>query len=679
MKIIVFLPVFVVLVIGLIASLKRTSIYIGNNLILLGMGMALIILAIIANVLAAAGVFSFRNVIICMGITAIVLNAVNVQYIFAWKNRISEKSFGQWIKEEIPATGVFVIALCMFSIFRIDPIMSADAQIYYYKALSISKTGTVEWFHDAYMSENYDELKDVVYLTQDAYSAYEYGITDDPGEYVVTELHLYSSLLAVGYKMLGNTGISLMCALAAAFAVFVLYRNFANFFHSEKWAMAAAVLMLICPAELYCARTCLSEVLTQLIVWTGVLFLSENLARQNLPGVILGCSLIAISTFNRIDAYIYIASLYILFIYWVIVKKNIVQMKELMWGIATASAISTLGFFYAYVFSYPYTYVHLRSGHLAAIILLCIILFLLGLALCTQKRRKKNTSKDIEMVLYKWLQQEKGAEILAGMVGIIIFFLYFLRPELSTGSTDAELWISMTMKQFCYYTSVVSMPLLVYGIYHLLKNIGENNIDNKMIYLVMGGINFFIYTIFPSVAARNYWASRRWMPVVIPFVFMMALYGMFQLFREKKLNKGIIRAIYIFIVCYLLFEGKALNMGKVNTYAYGHIGNLANNLSDDVVWFCDNKRLVCALRGYFEKRNVYILNIENEDEIEKYIKEHGEVYYVGGDPYNFLSEDVEAEVITECPILVESVEDSYDIPREIRQSIIPANLYVLRK
>lgn len=678
MKIVVFLLAFILITFGLAVLLRRSSIYKGDNPLLLSMAITIIAVAVIANALGAMDVFSFRNVIICMGTVGVVLNVVNAPYVFRQRGIVSGESVWQWVKKGIPAVAVVAVAFFMFSIFRIDPIMSADAQIYYYKTLNISATGTIAWPHDAYMSENYDELRDVVYLTEEAYSEYEYGNSDDPGDYVVTELHLYSSLLAVGYKILGDAGISLMCAAAAAFAVFAVYQNFWGFLKNKKLALAAIALMIICPAELYCARTCLSEVLTQLIIWTGILVFNENLERSNVWGIVFGGFLIGLSTFNRIDAYIYIVSIYIVFIYWIVVKNSVEQMKYFAWGVFTLTVTSVLGFLYAYTFSYPYTYEHLRSGHLTAIILLAIVLLLVSGVLCILKKSGK-ISENIEVLLYGWLQQKHGAEILAIAVGVVIFFLYFLRPELSTGETDAELWISMTMKQFCYYTSVVSMPLLVYSIYHLLKHINENHIEHKMIYLILGGINFFIYTIFPSVAARNYWASRRWMPVVIPFVFMMALYALAQLFYQEKLKKGIVRTVYIFIFCYLLFEAKALNMGKVNTYAYGHVWNLANTLSDDVVWFCDNKRLTCALRGYFGKKNVYMLNIENTEQIEQYIAEHGEMYFLGSDPFLFLDEDVEAELITQCPILVQSVEDSYDIPREVKEMIVAGNLYLLQR
>ena len=136
-----------------------------------------------------------------------------------------------------------------------------DPGLYLINAVHISETGAFQYVPDAYMAEHYAELAGVARLDYPAlYSAFEYGISSDPGQVVPQFLPVLPSMLAVGYDLAGIAGairVNGITGLLCLAALYALVRPM----YGPRVAVLAAALTLVNPAQLWGARITQTELL----------------------------------------------------------------------------------------------------------------------------------------------------------------------------------------------------------------------------------------------------------------------------------------------------------------------------------------------------------------------------------------------------------------------------------
>ena len=179
-----------------------------------------------------------------------------------------------------------------------------DPGVYLINGVHIAKTGGITYESNVYLNEHYEEVKDLLKLDAPGfYSEYEYGISKEPGSVVTQFLHMFPSLLAVGYRVGGLEGLVRVNAFINFFALSIMYLLTKRMF-GEKAAGLALLFLTVNPAQLWAGRITQTELLSQMLLFLGIYWFYEGWETEKLRYAGYAGLLFGISTFNRIDAYI---------------------------------------------------------------------------------------------------------------------------------------------------------------------------------------------------------------------------------------------------------------------------------------------------------------------------------------------------------------------------------------
>jgi hypothetical protein len=126
-------------------------------------------------------------------------------------------------------------------------------------------------------------------------------------------MHLYPSLLAVGYGLAGVWGALAINPLLNVLAILAMY-GFASKVVGRGWGLAAALLLALNPAQIWQAKFATAEVLVQVLLLTGLsAFLDFTRRAAILPAVIAG-ALFGLSFFTRYDTVLTLVPLVLLLV-----------------------------------------------------------------------------------------------------------------------------------------------------------------------------------------------------------------------------------------------------------------------------------------------------------------------------------------------------------------------------
>ncbi len=338
-------------------------------------------IAVAANLLAVFGIFSLY------ALSAILFVSAGIcLWIFCKREKVQEAS-GKMSRWDVAAVALLLISFCLCFFFPTKYMPAGrDPGVYLINGVHIAKTGGITYESNVYLNEHYEEVKDLLKLDAPGfYSEYEYGISKEPGSVVTQFLHMFPSLLAVGYRVGGLEGLVRVNAFINFFALGIMYLLTKRMF-GEKAAGLALLFLTVNPAQLWAGRITQTELLSQMLLFLGIYWFYEGWETEKLRYAGYAGLLFGISTFNRIDAYIIGVGILVMWGYceWFEVKKKYARVAAGLYLILGAAALG-----YGFIFSYPYYKVHLHKG-LAMIVginvVLAVLVLLVGAILCMKRK-----------------------------------------------------------------------------------------------------------------------------------------------------------------------------------------------------------------------------------------------------------------------------------------------------
>ena len=338
-------------------------------------------IAVAANLLAVFGIFSLY------ALSAILFVSTGIcLWIFCKREKVQEAS-GKMSRWDVAAVALLLISFCLCFFFPTKYMPAGrDPGVYLINGVHIAKTGGITYESNVYLNEHYEEIKDLLKLDAPGfYSEYEYGISKEPGSVVTQFLHMFPSLLAVGYRVGGLEGLVRVNAFINFLALGIMYLLTKRMF-GEKAAGLALLFLTVNPAQLWAGRITQTELLSQMLLFLGIYWFYEGWETEKLRYAGYAGLLFGISTFNRIDAYIIGVGILVMWGYceWFEVKKKYARVAAGLYLILGAAALG-----YGFIFSYPYYKVHLHKG-LAMIVginvVLAVLVLLVG-AILSMKRK----------------------------------------------------------------------------------------------------------------------------------------------------------------------------------------------------------------------------------------------------------------------------------------------------
>jgi hypothetical protein len=348
------------------------------------------------------------------------------------------------------------------------------------------------------------------------------GFYKTPGTMTVQFGHLFSVWLAQAYATLGEQGLFRLNGVFAVLALAVIYDAF-QLVVGAPVAVAATLFLAFNPSELWVARITLSEILTQLFIWSGICLWvralkddSPVLARW--AGVCLG-----MAAFVRFDSALLLAMLLAAHLAFRLVVQPPVRARA-VWNAlyVTALPLFALALAYFFVFSRPY--------FMTRTYLLALALATGGAALVLAAARPT-----LVKLLRPGLTHRATLALFGVGIAGLAAYAYWIRP-LQAGKPE---WIyqwpgfyidlhkgnyrSDSLVDLALYLSPIVVWAAIGGWYvSLWRLLRSNERAYLAVPLILVGGFSVVYLYDHLNTPDHLWWIRRFIPVVVPGVVLYA-------------------------------------------------------------------------------------------------------------------------------------------------------------
>lgn len=546
-----------------------------------------------------------------------------------------------------------------------------DPGLYLINAIHIAETGSFQYASDPYMVQHYAALSGVARLDYPAlYSAYEYGLTNDVGQVVPQFLPVLPAMLAVGYDLGGIgaavrvNGVTGLLCLAAAYAL-------VKPLYGGKAATLFTAFLLVNPAQLWGARITQTELLCQLLLFAALRVLWEGWRAKRTADAWLAGVLLGYGTFVRIDTYLLGAGFLVFVLYELACRRP--HAGYLVRTAAVYAAFTAGSLAYGWVFSYPYFFEHWQAGVLAQVVVCNLVLLALCLAVWAVQRAFPRAV--LPNVYQNIADSPRGMRVFCAALCVLFVFAYGVRPLL-----NPEDFNHRAAFEFCMYTSLLAIPLALYGLYRTFVRQGAAR-EAWLPFFFIGGSNLFVYLWRPSISADHVWASRRWVTAAIPFILALAAHGIAELprlLRRVGCKMGgacrwTQRACAGIVAAYMLFQCRGFLLtpmwaGIEDTYAA-----VAQTLDDDTLYLTTNTETASVFKVVYHK-NVRLLE-DDPAALVRYLQENGSLHYLGSERDLKLLE-LDATLLAEGEVGGRMLRETYgEVPDSAEDRVYTCNQY----
>jgi hypothetical protein len=661
----------------------------------------------LATLLVILEIYSITLMAVCMTTVLIPLYIL----VFRKKRLLSPSKLIQLLRAyRFSKISIIVLLAAIFLYFGFPTTYLAggrDPGLYLINAVRVSQTGSYQVAHDDYLSENYDQIKDFVSLEYPGiYSDYYRGSSADPGDRTAQFLPMFSATLAIGYDLFGMQGLLLTNSYISVLALFAIY-YFVRSFSGRTTALIAMILMLVNPAQLWAARITQTEILAQLLVILALWSFSSFYRKRTFLAAVLSGALLGFGCINRIDMLVLGLGIYAIAAFCVIIQPGQIGYALMAAGSYTISA--GLSVIYTFYFCNPYFMDLFKANSLSGILLLnaafASLVFPALIVKALFLRKKKEREDLLSHDLFRKLIQ-----ISTILLFLAFLFAYFIRPVISGAEFGTQKYfVENAMAEFCFYTSFIAVPMAIFGMYRLLTS-KKKGVEGLFLFLLTGLASLIGYIYRPSIVFDHIWASRRWVPVAIPFIIILCAYSIPELARGMSLLLSRIRrakavksdtgsncpatrehpersysreqlafliAVTMILAGFGIYQTRAFLFVRIFDSLEADYQSLAEALDDEKVYFTKNDQIASVLR-YVYGENVYMIK-DKETAILELIRNGAEFYFIG-DPLleNRFDLDVESRLLSEHQIDGQYLERAYnDYPDTTYQWSMPANIYAL--
>ncbi len=612
----------------LAASLKAKGLRLeGGEVIVWSAAFTTVILAVISMVLALMGKFWAPLVLFLYALLVTILGGFCHGFSWIKKARING---GKKVLAMASRHSLLLLILILASVLYLGfptyyLLTGRDYGLYFLNAIHTAETGSTQYEMDEFLEENYQEVQDILEIGYPAlFSSYEDGISDNPGEINAQFLPLYWVIGSLAYSLCGIGGLVRVSGLITLIALSLLY-FFAYRYFNRTTAIWATLFLTLCPAQIWGARITQSEQLAQLLFLLMAWLFAYGWSEKNKKILILAGIVVGIGCFCRADNYLVGIGLLFMGIYVNLFHREVrraMVATELIYMLSVA-----LSLVYGFHFHYHYYADLWGRGYLRLLVMANVALFVLYLLVYAITVKLIFEKNPVE----KALMSPRNGKILAGILGLLLFFLYFVRPLLWPEVNEAS-----SLIQYSWYFCPLLLIFLVYGFYRLAQiSTSEEffHLEAITLFLGIGMASFLLYTVNPSVYMDHYWMSRRWLPINFPFVILLGTYGISRM-REIKIRGGawgrrIARISLVAVLIYLGIKDKDI----WNQSAYAGIlddyEKLCSAIPEDALVLTNSENCASVLKYLYDK-DVYIIKDDiDESDLQAYLQEHDNVYYMG--------------------------------------------------
>jgi hypothetical protein len=393
--------------------------------------------------------------------------------------------------------------------------------------------------------------------------------------------------LALAFSSFGILGLWGFNAAVATLSVAVFF-GVASRITSRRVALAATALFALNPMQIWIARITLSEVLAQFWVFSGILLVL--LARRRAPALpwVLGGLTLGASVLVRIDGFM-LAPLGAAFS-WLVrclapaEAQGLRRARNL--GVAALLAVLALGVPFYLLTSPIYLLSQAKNLSLIAV---CTAAFALLWA-------ARLGHQPLAFLLRKrafWLAL--GA-VLAGLA----LFAYFVRPRWGPfayyTNPLATLYGQRNHREDSFVNLAVYVtPLVAFaavgGFWSLLRRLLTRHFRGAvLLFLMLSGGYSLLYLYSPSISPDQPWGMRRFVPLVIPGVVLLAAAWFDRLrfmLRRPRLHLALALVVTLGVLGHAGYRSRTALFLREYAGAYALVTSVADAIPPGALLLCD--------------------------------------------------------------------------------------------
>ncbi|MBW1690544.1 MAG: glycosyltransferase family 39 protein [Deltaproteobacteria bacterium] len=588
---------------------------------------SLIFTSLVSWLFARAGIYSLGYISI---VTILIITPATVLYVKQRKERSKNIILKNENTEHYSLLSLSLLSFGIYYAFYPTYYLlgGRDPGLYLTFAIHIAKTGGLN-LDLPILRGLYREYGNAIRLGYPGiYSAFARGLSDDPARLIPQFMHLFPSFTANFFSAFGLEGAvraNAVVSILPLWSFFMVCRRLMTYWP----ALLATVALGLNPAIIWNARITLTETMAMGILFFGVYLLFIAKERTSTAWGVGGAFLLGIGVLNRLDA-----SLNALLILGFSLYASIVDKKLRRVALYSAMAyllVSTIGFIDGYLNAYPYIY-DLWHGHgLKWVLFINYAGAFISLALLSMSERLLGKLKFNPRTLY--------FVMVAAVCAIVMWFVfaYFFRPLISDDFN------ARALHELGWYVTPLTFILFPLGLGMAVR---DKQWGEWLPLLSLAGICVFIFTCQPNISPDHIWASRRWVPQVIPSILLFSVYGVWKIHsmfsvRFPKYKKMVGSAIAVMVVYYLMatvsFARPYLNQSILEGYA-GQYSDLRKSIiaSNEIskAALTSNTQLASILTYIFDIKTVLLTRAgkesANRGEFDGYL-------YIGLDSFSFPS------------------------------------------
>lgn len=384
-----------------------------------------------------------------------------------------------------------------------------------------------------------------VYSGVNGVSGSSAGFSNNPNnsaELAAQGVHLLPTLTGLVGRVTSESSMLRINILFGAVALLAVY-GFGRLLMRPRWALlATATFGLVFPL-MYFSRDMYTEPLTSAFTFGGLAllwlaFTNRYKALWFFAGIVLGATVL-----TRIDGYLTIAGvLMAVFIYLILVKEGhrVAAAKNAVSIFAGLAISSVVGFLDIYILSHSYFLS--EWSNIKPELMLIGLTIVLGV-IATAISWRTNVFKTIISFTRQYGLKIFTVLLVLISVGLasrpIWYVGYDQKPIINPATNLVEQGLQrdyseLTVNWLVWYIGPVAVILAVFGLWLLVKKIIKNGqIQIIPFILVFAGIGL-VYLIKPSIFPDQIWASRRFLPIVMPGCIILSAYALSWLYSKGK-------------------------------------------------------------------------------------------------------------------------------------------------
>lgn len=509
-----------------------------------------------------------------------------------------------------------------------------DSGIYVNTGVNLVREGKVT-FSDPIMQKVPENLQSTVasVFKLDGYGLYFMG--DDQKELIGQFLPGFSVWIAISYSLLGLNSFLILTPFIALLGMAAIY-FFGSSVFNRTAGLIGTFLLSINILYLWFSRQALSEIMANMLIFGGMYYLSRFLTERtdifsSIAGLAFGAALLV-----RLDSVLLLLPLLVLLFYYKYKKVDTKSRNQTFFIVfafvilaAVASFIYYKNYFKLLILYFLDINLFKLNGRIGTDQLKIEHLFALGIlvfaALLLVYIYKK--SDGIKKRARKLgLKQESLLLMLSGLLTAVLIFEQFIRPALPFRFISPQ---ANSLKRLGWY--FLPLKSLVIGerpVYDMeMRYLSDIFIIFFGLALVFSFIHskrfpqFFAFLVFFTYSAvyfnnlmtvpNHFWLNRRFISVILPFVFICAGYLISEMLRKNVWTR-IIGIVLLLAVSFSFIDGSIVvadhkELGR----SVSQLEKIAEGMKEDALYIMDAKpelqyHLVSLPLKYIFGRNVVL-------------------------------------------------------------------------